>query len=91
MMKYGMAKMSISTGDLRNYRRITMILDTYLDKAYRAVRNDMYIEDLQQRADAYDNLMGSVIQCPGCGETIQFMEGEDEGIQGDDNNQTDTG
>ena len=53
-----------------------MILDTYLDKAYRAVRNDMYIEELQEKAAAYDEMMGCAIQCPGCGETIQFMEGE---------------
>jgi len=61
------------------------ILNTYLDKAYRAVRNDMYIEDLQQRADAYDNLIGGVIECPGCGETIQFVEEDDGRIQSDDN------
>ena len=61
-----------------------MIFDTILDRTYRQLRNELITEELQEKADTYDNLMASTMQCPGCGETIAFVEDCDGGIQGDD-------
>ena len=62
-----------------------MILDTILDKAYRQLRNDLIIDELQEKAEAYDAMMACAIECPSCGENIAFTEDYDDGrIQSDD-------
>ena len=61
-----------------------MILDTILDKTFRRLRNELLIEEIQEKAEMYDNIMASTIECPGCGETIQFVEEDDGRIQGNE-------